>query len=96
MSLVYLYNRYDIAKNRLPKKKWWSNWLICYDCAKRVGITYLYTASDLRTMYDKDYPGCEACGKQDELAEVKVSYKICQKLRKMDKRSIKLEDVLKI
>jgi hypothetical protein len=86
MSLVYLYNRYDIAKNRQPKKKWWSRWLICYDCAKRVGITHSYEASDLRTLYDKDYPGCEVCGKQDGLAEVKVSYEIYQKLWKKKKK----------
>jgi hypothetical protein len=98
MGLVYLYNRYDIATKRQPKKEWWPNWLICYDCAKKVGITRSYEASELRTMYDKDYPGCEACGKQAELAEVRVSYGVCQKLRNMIYKvnKIKLEDVLKI
>jgi hypothetical protein len=98
MNLVYKYSRYDIAKNQLPKKKWWPLWLICYDCAKRVGITRSYESSNLRTLYDPDYPGCEACGKKDGLAEVRVSYEVCQKLRKIGQKvnKIKLEDVLKI
>jgi hypothetical protein len=82
MSEVYLYSRYDIVTDRLPEKKWWPNWLICYDCAKKVGITRSYEASNTRTLYDPDYPGCEACGTKTGLAEVRVSYEVCQKLRK--------------
>ena len=101
MSLVYYkYSRYDIAKNKQPEKKWWPHCLICYDCAKRVGITRSYELSNLRTLYDPDpdYPGCEACGKKDALAEVRVSYEVCQKLRKIGQKvnKIKLEDILKI
>ena len=81
MSLFYRYSRYDIATDRLPEEKWWSNWLICFDCAKKVGITRSYEASNTRTLYDPDYPGCEACGTKTELAEVRVSYEACQKLR---------------
>lgn len=76
-------NIYGVRVEEKADKKWWATWAfpIKPETAKREGYTTNQFPPDI--LYEKEYPGCPYCKKQENLAEItkperkKVIPKIC-------------------
>ena len=75
-----LYSRYDIAKKEKSKRVWHPFLSICFECAKKGGLEKEYNESDLRSFANENY-GCEICGNNSGLSEVRVSYEVFKRLK---------------
>ncbi|MCL1818321.1 MAG: hypothetical protein FWG35_05265 [Spirochaetaceae bacterium] len=61
---------YGVRVEEKADKKWWATWAFAInpETAKREGYTTHQFPPDI--LYEKEYPGCPYCKKQENLAEI--------------------------